>query len=243
MEDERRNQLESWQKKRGYAFKDIELLDTALTHTSVVKGDGNGRLHNERLEFLGDAVLELSVSRYLYRHYPKLNEGVMTRVRALAVCENALFEAAREYGVGDILRLSHGEERTGGREKPSILSDALEAVIGAIYLDGGWEAADAFILRFAEKQIHQSVQNINTKDCKTQLQEWAQKERLGAVEYVILDEKGPAHKKEFTIEARIQGRACGCGTAGSKRAAGQIAAKAALESLQQNNNGTEEACV
>lgn len=243
MEFDRRVQLENWQKSSLYTFQDQELLDVAFTHTSFVKGDGNGQLHNERLEFLGDAVLELSVSRYLYKHYPKLNEGVMTRVRSLAVCENALYEVAKKCGVGAMLRLSHGEERTGGREKPSILSDALEAVIGAIYLDGGWEAADAFILRFAEERIKASVENINTKDYKTQLQEYAQKEHLGEVEYLIIEESGPAHQKEFTIQAIVGDKPYGRGQGGSKRAAGQIAAKAALDVLHERRNDTEGSCV
>lgn len=243
MEFDRRVQLQSWEKSSGYRFNDPELLDVALTHTSFVKGDGNGHLHNERLEFLGDAVLELSVSWYLYKHYPNLNEGIMTRVRSLAVCESALYEVAKRYNVGAVLRLSHGEERTGGRDKPSILSDALEAVIGAMYLDGGWDAVNAFILGFALEHIKASVENINTKDYKTQLQEWAQREHMGMVEYRTTEEKGPAHLKEFTIQASIGDIPYGSGTAGSKRAAGQIAAKAALEALQKQKNDTEGSCV
>ncbi len=233
MDFDRRVKLESWQKIGEYQFHDLELLDVAFTHSSFVKGDGNAHVHNERLEFLGDAVLELCVSRYLYKNYPKMNEGMMTRIRALSVCENALYVAAKGLQIGEMLLLSRGEEHTGGRDKPSILSDALEAVIGAIYIDGGAKAADPFILRFATESIEASVKNINTKDYKTQLQEYAQKKHLGAVEYSLINESGPAHKKEFTVGALIGEKLMGNGIGASKQAAGQMAASAALQLLQQ----------
>ena len=137
LEFARLQKLNELQAAIGYKFKDTELLNTALTHTSYVKGDGNGSVHNERLEFLGDAVLELCVSEKLYKEYPELNEGVMTRVRSLSVCEGALHKSAVGFGLGNYLLLSHGEEHSGGRSKPSILADAMEAVIGAVFLDGG----------------------------------------------------------------------------------------------------------
>ncbi len=233
MEFDRRTKLESWQLLGAYRFKDIELLDIAFTHSSFVKGDGNAHIHNERLEFLGDAVLELCVSRYLYQHYPKMNEGMMTRIRALSVCENALYIAAKQLDIGKLLLLSRGEERTGGRDKPSILSDALEAVIGAIYLDGGMNAAETFILHFATDSIEASQKSISTKDWKTQLQEYAQKQHLGTVEYMLLKEDGPAHKREFTMCAMVNGTQMGCGVGASKQAAGQIAAQTALSALEQ----------
>lgn len=229
----RRRQLEDWQESAGlHAFRDMELLDMALTHSSFVKGDGNAQAHNERLEFLGDAVLELCVSRYLYIHYPGLNEGAMTRIRALAVCESALYEAAKGFGLGEILLLSRGEERTGGRDKPSILSDALEALIGALYLDGGMEAAEKLILRFAEAGIAEAAGNIHRKDHKTQLQEYAQKEHLGTLRYELLHEEGPAHRKVFTMAVTLGGKRFGSGSGASKQAAGQEAARAALEALR-----------
>ena len=142
----RKKVLQALEERLGYTFSDLSLLDAALTHTSYVKGDGKAHEHNERLEFLGDAVLELCVSEYLYRNFPKLNEGVMTRARAASVCESALHLVALQLELGTCLRLSRGEEHSGGREKPSILADGVEAVIGAIYLDGGLEAARTFIL-------------------------------------------------------------------------------------------------
>ena len=148
MDNRRDAALAKVEQRLGYTFQDRTLLDTALTHTSFVKGDGKNASHNERLEFLGDAVLELCVSEYLYCNFPQWNEGKMTRARAAAVCETALDHAARRLGLQCALRLGRGEEFTGGREKPSIVSDALEALIGAIFLDGGIAAAKPFILEF-----------------------------------------------------------------------------------------------
>ncbi|MDO5110929.1 MAG: ribonuclease III [Clostridia bacterium] len=233
MDYERRVKLEAWQASLAYTFHDLSLLDTALTHTSFVKGESKGGVHNERMEFLGDAVLELSVSRYLYNNYPQQNEGVMTRIRALTVCEGALFKVAQALGLGDRLRISRGEEHSGGREKPSILSDALEAVIGAIFLDGGMEAADAFILRFICPAIQEAEARLSTKDYKTQLQEYIQREHRGSIVYTMLGESGPAHKKTFMMQCAVGEEALGSGEGASKQEAGQAAAKAALLRLGQ----------
>ena len=137
--------LQRLQQVIGYTFRQPELLETALTHSSFVKGDGASAAHNERLEFLGDAVLELTVSERLYSAHPDKNEGEMTRLRARLVCEQALFLAAQPIKLAAYLRLGHGEDRSGGRNKPSVVSDALEALIGAIYLDGGLERARVFV--------------------------------------------------------------------------------------------------
>lgn len=231
MEFERLHMLEKLQKELGYSFNDVTLLDTALTHTSYVKGDGNGSEHNERLEFLGDAVLELCVSEKLYKEYPGLNEGVMTRVRALCVCEGALHKAAGRLGLGGYLQLSHGEEHSGGREKPSILADAMEAVIGAVFLDGGMEHAKALVMMVTEGSIDAAVQRVNTKDYKTMLQEYVQKKHQGNVTYELVDTSGPDHMRTFTLQAVIAGEKMGMGSGASKQEAGQCAAKATLEKL------------
>ncbi|MBQ7091244.1 MAG: ribonuclease III [Clostridia bacterium] len=231
MDFERLRRLEELQRELGYTFKNMELLDTALTHTSYVKGDGNGSEHNERLEFLGDAVLELCVSEKLYKEYPDLNEGVMTRVRALCVCEGALHRAAGRLGLGRFLLLSHGEEHSGGREKPSILADAVEAVIGAVFLDGGISPARELVLRVSEGSIEQAVQNVNTKDYKTMLQEHVQKKHLGNVTYELVDASGPDHMRVFTLQAMIAGEKKGIGSGNSKQEAGQQAARATLIQL------------
>lgn len=231
MEYERLHRLQELQKELGYSFKEVSLLDTALTHTSYVKGDGNGSEHNERLEFLGDAVLELCVSEKLYKEYPGLNEGVMTRVRALCVCEGALHKAAGRLGLGRYLQLSHGEEHSGGREKPSILADAVESVIGAVFLDGGIDCARALVMKVTEGSIDAAVQRVNTKDYKTMLQEYVQKKHQGNVTYELVEVSGPDHMRTFTLQAVIAGEKMGIGSGQSKQEAGQCAAKVTLEKL------------
>ena len=211
-----------------YAFRDRSLLETALTHTSFVKGDGKRQTHNERLEFLGDAVLELCVSEHLYCTHPELQEGAMTRHRARLVCEQALYNAALALGIPKSLRLGNGEELTGGRNKPSIVSDALEAVIGAIYLDGGLEPARDVILNRVIRLLEEARVDETDKDYKTRLQEFVQKGHIGTLEYECLGESGPEHQKRFTICVRLSGESIGEGTGLNKQSAGQEAAKAAL---------------
>ena len=226
-------ELQKLEGRLGYTFGDLTLLDAALTHTSYVKGDGKAHEHNERLEFLGDAVLELCVSEYLYRNYPRLNEGIMTRARAASVCEAALHQVALQLGLGECLHLSRGEEHSGGRSKPSILADAVEAVIGAIFLDGNMEAARAFILRMTERQIQAAVKDVNAKDYKTKLQEHIQKLHKGNVTYALLGTSGPDHQKTFYMQAIVAGEPMGMGQGGSKQEAGQAAARKTLELLSQ----------
>jgi len=233
MEFVRRELLREFEARLQYTFRDVELLNTALTHTSYIKGEGRKSAHNERLEFLGDAVLELSVSEYLYNNYPKLNEGQMTRARAITVCEPTLFLAAKALGVGKYLLLSHGEENTGGREKPSILSDALEAVIGAIFLDGGMDAAKEFVLRFAVADIKNAAAGAITKDFKTQLQEFIQMEHRGTIKYELIGQSGPDHKKVFMMQVCLNGEVIGRGEGNSKQAAGQACAREALIAFGQ----------
>ncbi len=211
-----------------YAFRDRSLLETALTHTSFVKGDGKRQTHNERLEFLGDAVLELCVSEHLYLCHPELQEGAMTRHRARLVCEQALFSAAQTLGVPACLRLGNGEELTGGRQKPSIVSDALEAVIGAVYLDGGLEHARRVILERVIRLLEEARVDETDKDFKTRLQEHVQKQHIGTLEYECMDETGPEHQKRFTIRVLLSGEPVGEGTGHNKQSAGQAAARAAL---------------
>lgn len=238
--EKRYSELEKLQGILNYSFKDTELLNNALTHTSYVKGENRNAVHNERLEFLGDAVLELIVSEYLFVNNPNMNEGLMTRVRSRAVYENALFDAAREIGLGGYLLLSHGEEHTGGREKPSILSDALEAVIGAMYLDGGIEPVKKFILGFAVSSINEAVKTVSVKDYKTLLQEHVQQSHTGNLEYDVVSVSGPDHKRVFTMQVSINGEAFGCGQGGSKQEAGQNAAHATLLMLGALKPDTSE---
>ena len=224
----RQNMLKELEGKIGYTFHDIRNLQTALRHTSFVKGDGKGREHNQRMEFLGDAVLELCVSEYIYRTYQDCDEGAMTRLRAAVVCEPALYQAAQMFDLQDYIQLGRGEETTGGRQKPSIVSDAFEALIGAIFLDGGFEAAKVFIESFSDDMVRQAAARTETKDYKTMLQEYVQKRHWGSVRYELVEEKGPDHKKTFMIRVCLGEEQLGEGAGNSKQDAGQQAAKQAL---------------
>ena len=228
MEFQQRKTLNALEERLEYRFHDLALLDTALTHTSYVKGDGRASAHNERLEFLGDAVLELCTSEYLYLRFPDYDEGAMTRLRAQAVCEGALYQVAREYGLGAMLLLGRGEDHSGGREKPSILSDAVEAVIGALYIDGGMEVAKGFIMRFVHNSVADAMAGRLIKDHKTMLQEYVQKRHMGQIVYELTGSSGPDHNKTFTMRVLVAGETAGIGEGRTKQEAGQQAARAAL---------------
>ena len=221
--------LQSLMDRIGYDFREPETLRHALIHSSYAPGEG---VDNERMEFLGDAVLELCVSEELYFRFPAMREGQMTKNRASIVCEDALFAAAQKIQLGDYLLLGRGEAASGGREKPSILSDAFEAVICAIFLDGGLEPAKAFIHRFVLSQLDLSGAAFE-KDHKTRLQELIHARTHGKqVSYRLVREEGPDHQKTFTMQAVLGDEVLGEGTGGSKQSAGQAAAKAALERLE-----------
>lgn len=210
----------------GYEFKQKGLLRQALTHSSFANEKHMKKLSdNERLEFLGDAVLEVVSSEFLFRNYPKLPEGDLTKLRASIVCEPTLAMCTREIKLGKYLALGKGENQTGGRERKSILSDALEAVIGAIYLDGGFEPAQAFIQRFILTDIeHKKL----FYDSKTILQEIVQGNYEEPLHYVLLAEEGPDHDKSFRVAARIGDKQIGEGSGHTKKAAEQEAAYQAL---------------
>lgn len=220
------NQLEQ---NIGYAFQNRKLLERALMHSSYIANDRNHPKDNERMEFLGDAVLELCVSEELFLRFPTMQEGRMSRNRASIVCESALFEAAKQIDLGSFLLLGRGEERAGGRNKPSILSDAFEAVICAVYLDGGLEPARRFIHRYVLPLLDVRGTERMEKDYKTHLQELLHVRCRGKqVHYRLLKEEGPDHQKVFTIQVLLDDEVIGVGTGGSKQSAGQAAAKAAL---------------
>ena len=221
--------LTELQNRIGYVFSDAAKLRRALTHSSYVPGDGSD---NERMEFLGDAVLELCVSEELFFRFPKMQEGELTKNRASIVCENALFAAAKEIGLGEYLLLGRGEDANGGREKPSILSDAFEAVIAAIYLDGGFTPARTFIHRFVLPLLDLSAP-VFEKDHKTRLQELIHARTHGRqVTYRLIGESGPDHDKTFTMQAVLDGEVLGEGSGHSKQSAGQAAAADALSRLE-----------
>lgn len=216
----------------GYEFKQEGLLRQALTHSSFANEKHMKKLSdNERLEFLGDAVLEVVSSEFLYRNYPKLPEGDLTKLRASIVCEPTLALCTKEIDLGRYLYLGKGENQTGGRDRKSILSDAMEAVIGAIYLDGGFEPARDFIHRFILTDIeHKKL----FYDSKTILQEVVQGNYEEPLHYVLLAEEGPDHDKNFRVEARIGERTIGEGSGHTKKAAEQEAAYKALLMLRPN---------
>lgn len=207
-----------------YTFKDRTLLETALTHTSYANEAKRGIRHNERLEFLGDSVLQIVVADYLFRH-KNMPEGELTRMRANLVCEGALFEFAQQIHLGDYLRLGRGEERGGGRTRPSIVSDAFEAVIAALYLDGGMEVARGFILPFVTEALTDAAAE---EDYKTKLQEIIQQNHTERLRYVVTSETGPDHNKHFVVEVHLNSNAIGTGEGHSKKIAEQAAAREAL---------------
>ena len=205
----------------GYEFTDKELLLTALTHSSFAN-ERKDMPFNERLEFLGDAVLQLVTSEKLFSENPGMPEGAMSRHRAALVCEDALAGYSARIDLGSSLRLGKGEEMNGGRVRPSILADAFEAVIGAIYLDGGFEPARAFIRRFIDNA------HLSLKDHKTLLQEIIQQNRGEQLSYVLVGEEGPAHDRTFTVQVHLNSNVIGTGSGRSKKRAEQEAAKQAL---------------
>ncbi len=219
------------EKKLDYRFRDQSLLHTALTHSSYANENRSlGAVCNERLEFLGDSVLGVLVAGRLYHRQPEMPEGEMTRLRADLVCEQSLAAVAQELRIGEALRLGRGEEHTGGRKRPSILADAVEAVLAAIWLDGGFDEAQRFVDRFVLSRADVGKKNVG--DYKTQLQELVQRRSNQSIQYVLAEESGPDHNKRFTFEVRINGVAAGTGSGRTKKEAEQMAAKQALETLQ-----------
>lgn len=206
----------------GYTFKNKELLNTALSHSSYANEHKSES--NERLEFLGDSVLSIIVSEYLFSRFPDVDEGELTKMRASLVCETSLAGFAEQIGLPNMLLLGKGEKTTGGNKRPSIVSDAFEAVLAAIYLDGGMKEAKKFVLRFMpKKEIGGGF-----KDYKTVLQEVIQKNPEEKLSYVLIKEEGPEHDKEFTVEVHLNSNVIGRGLGHSKKNAEQMAAKEAL---------------
>ena len=211
----------------GYVFQNKDLIYEALSHSSYANEKKKQRHSNERLEFLGDSVLSVVVSQYLFEHYKDLPEGELTKIRAALVCEKSLHKFALKIHLGDYLLLGKGEAHTGGRERPSILADAFEAVIAAVYLDGGLEAARTHIQHFIPKTLPEN-RSMLFGDYKTALQEIIQKNPEEKVDYQLVEESGPDHSKTFVVEVRLNSNVIGRGTGKSKKEAEQMAAKEAL---------------
>lgn len=220
--------MKSLEEKIGYKFNNINLLKNALTHSSFANEVRNGYTSNERLEFLGDSVLSVIVSDYIYKQFPDMPEGELTRMRAALVCEKTLCEFSREIGMGEFLLLGKGEDRCGGRDRDSILADAFEAVLAAIYLDGGMEAARCHVMRFVLRELaHEESDAV--KDYKTALQQIVQRNPEENVNYILTGETGPDHDKRFTVEVHLNSNVIGTGCGKNKKQAEQMAAKQALE--------------
>lgn len=222
--------MEKLQENIGYKFKDQELLKKALTHTSYAYE--HNVESNEKLEFLGDSILEFISSIYLYKNYQKLKEGEMTKVRATVVCEKSLYKVAKKHNFSDFLYLGKSERLSGGENRPAILADSVEAIIAAIYLDGGLEEARRFIEENLKDEIEIASKHVGQKDYKTVLQEKLQEHGEVKIVYTIINEKGPDHDKIFEAEVECNGKQLAVGTGKSKKQAEMQAAKKALESLK-----------
>ncbi len=220
--------MKELEKRIGYKYKNIGYLENALTHSSYANESKQKVNSNERLEFLGDAILSLVVSDYLYRNSPELPEGELSKLRAALVCEKSLCRFSTSLGVGDYIRLSRGERNLKGQERPSILADAFEAIIASVYLDGGMENARRFVLSFVEPEIKNPRPRI-FKDYKTTLQEIIQRNPEEHLSYVLVGEEGPDHDKHFSVEVHLNNNVIGKGGGRSKKEAEQQAAREALK--------------
>lgn len=218
------------EKALGYEFNNKKLLEAALIHSSYANEKRDKAIRsNERLEFLGDSVLNMLTAAYLYRECPDFPEGELTKIRAAAVCEQSLYQFAREFSIGDYLLMGHGEEINGGRQRPSIMADATEAIIGAAFLDGGIEAAEKIVLNAVKDRVKDAMEGKAFKDYKTALQEIVQQNPGEELRYVLASETGPDHNKIFEVEVLLNSNIIGRGEGRSKKEAEQMAAKKALE--------------
>lgn len=222
--------METLETKLGYTFHDRALLENALTHSSFANENHSPDGSNERLEFLGDSILGMVTAEFLYRTHPDLPEGDLTRTRAALVCEESLVEVADRLELGKFLRLGRGEAAGGGRERPSIRADAVEAVLAAVYLDGGLAEARKIVQRFI---LARETEKAVTRDYKTALQELVQRESGQVLAYRLIGQSGPDHAKVFTVEVDLNGKAVGRGTGHSKKEAEQMAARSAVEMLNK----------
>ena len=216
-----------------HRFAHPELLETALTHSSFANEQKPQQVqYNERLEFLGDSVLSIVVSQYIFTHYTMLPEGDLSKVRATVVCEKSLASFARRLELGLFLRMGRGEEQNHGRQRDSILADAFEALLAALYLDAGLETVTAFLMPFVEPAVEAAIEGHRFQDYKTELQELIQRKSGQSLSYVLLGESGPDHDKVFTSEVCLNGKPIGSGSGRTKKEAEQSAARAALEALK-----------
>ena len=215
----------------GLHFSNMHLLVRAMTHRSYVNENPNALEDNERLEFLGDAVLDFIVGAWVYNHFPEMQEGDLTRMRSALVRTDTLAKFARHLDLGPALRLGRGELASGGRRRDNLLCATFEALIGAMYLDAGIPAVESFIESLLAEASSKVISQVERYDPKSTLQEWAQSNKLGTPRYTTISASGPDHAKIFTVEVRVNDKVFGRGEGTSKQAAAQVAAQAALESL------------
>lgn len=226
--------LTELQEKIGYHFRDIELLKIALTHTSYANEHKKKMVkHNERLEFLGDSVLSLIITTYLFKNLSNITEGELSRIRSTIVCENSLKTSGDEFDLSQYIYMGKGEEQTGGRGRSSIVSDAMEALIASIYLDSGYENAENFVLSQMKYIIDKAIEGKLFTDYKTQYQEMIQKKSNSKIEYIVISEDGPDHQKTFTVSLMLNDKNVTIGKGRSKKTAEQNAAELALEKTNE----------
>ncbi|KKP43166.1 MAG: ribonuclease III, ribonuclease III [candidate division WS6 bacterium GW2011_GWE2_33_157] len=230
------NNLETFEKNISLEFKNKELLLLALTHRSYLNEHKDAVENNERLEFLGDAVLELIISNYLFKQYPDRPEGDLTSFRSALVRTDSLAQTARNLGVGKYLRLSKGEEDTGGREKDYLLANTFEAILGAIYLDQGYDISEKFVYKNLVPKLEEIVANRLDIDSKTKIQEVSQSVYKTTPIYEVIEEKGPDHDKIFTVVVKINGKVIGKGVGGSKQKAEEQAATEGIKYIEKESN-------
>lgn len=235
IDTKRLKQLNEFENIIGYSFKNINILNNALTHSSYIGSKSDFLEHNERLEFIGDSILDMIISLYLYSKCKDSPEGSLTRFRAGIVCEQSLYNASSRMKLGQYLLLGKGEENTGGRKRVSILADAFEAIIAAIYLDGGIKKAKIFILSNLDDIINDAIEHKIFSDYKSFLQEHIQKNNSGKLSYKLLKEKGPDHDKVFEVALYLDNEIIGRGAGHSKKDAQQAAAKDAIISMGVRN--------
>lgn len=232
---ERKRELFSFQKHTDIRFKNLPLLNLAFCHRSYTN-EYKGRIdNNERLEFLGDSVLGLVIADYLFHHFPENPEGDLAKIKSYVVSEPSLATKARELNIDRYLLIGKGEDHSGGRERDSILSDAMEAVIGAYYLDQGFKPVTRFVIDLLEDEVHKVLQNKHERDYKTLLQEWVQKNFKSCPKYHLVKSEGPDHDRTFFIEVRIQDKIYGPGSGKNKKKAEQEAAELAFRSLTDSS--------
>lgn len=222
------------EKKLNYCFSDPGLLKTALTHSSYRREHPETGHDNERLEFIGDGILDAVIALKLFKDEPDKPEGILTKTRALIVCERSLAEAGRGIGLNDFILLGAGEEKTGGRDKDSIIADAVEAVIGAILIDGGYESCERVVLDLLSGTVEDAVKGVLISDYKSEFQELVQKKGcVNDIKYITDGSKGPDHHKLFFVHVEVDGVIMGTGSGHSKKEAGQNAAKEAISNLKR----------